>query len=76
MLLDRLADTDVEDRVDRLTRHPALSGPKEQYLQARLAHRRGDLGRARNLMRQCLHTLPGHPDFLQFTTGINTEVTR
>jgi hypothetical protein len=74
LLLDRLADTDAEDRIDRLTRHPALGGPERQYLQARLAHRRGDLGRARHLMQQCLQTLPGHPGFLQFATEINTEL--
>lgn len=60
----------------RLTRHPALGGPERQYLQARLAHRRGDLGRARHLMQQCLHTLPGHPGFLQFATEINAELAR
>lgn len=76
LLLDRLADLDAEDRVDRLTRHPALGGPEQQYLQARLAHRRGDLGRARDLVKRCLRAVPGHPDFLQFAAGLNAETTR
>ena len=74
LLLDQLADTDAEDRLDRLTHHPALGGPEQQYLQARLTHRRGDLGGARHLMEQCLQTLPGHPGFLEFATAINAEL--
>lgn len=74
LLLDQLADTDAEDRLDRLTQHPALSGPELQYLQARLAHRRGDLVGARRLMGQCLESLPGHTDFLEFATDIDAEL--
>ncbi len=76
LLLDRLADLDADDRIDRLTCHPALGGPELQYLQSRLAHRRGDLGRARDLMKRCLRARPGHPDFLQFATEVNAETSR
>lgn len=76
LLLDRLADLDADDYIDRLTDHPALAGPELQYVQARLAHRRGDLGRARDLVKRCLRAVPGHPDFLQFAAEINAETTR
>lgn len=43
LLLDRLTDTDAEDRLDALTHHPALAGEEQRYLRAQLAHRRGDV---------------------------------
>jgi hypothetical protein len=74
LLVDHLAGTDAEDRLDRLIHHPALNGPEQQHLQARLAHRRGDLAGARHLMQQCLQRLPGHSGFVQFATEINTSL--
>jgi hypothetical protein len=73
-LLDQLFGTEAEDRLDRLVEHPALAGSEQQYLQARLAHRRGGLAEAQQLMQQCLQKLPGHPGFLRFATDINAEM--
>lgn len=74
LLLDNLAGTAAEDRLDRLARHPALGGPELQFLQAQLAHRRGDLDAARAAVHQCLDKLPGHPSFLQFATEIGAPL--
>jgi uncharacterized protein YfiM (DUF2279 family) len=74
LLLDRFAGTGEEDRLDRLTTHPALDGPEMIYLRARLAHRRGDTGRAHTLMRECLDALPGHRDFLGFAAEIGAPL--
>lgn len=74
LLLDQLIDTDAEDRLERLTQHPALGGPELQYLQARLAHRHGDLEVARQLMERALGSLPGHRDFLLFAAEIGVEL--
>ena len=46
-VLHRLVDGEAEDRLDRMATHPALAGAELTFLQARLAHRRGQLGRAR-----------------------------
>jgi hypothetical protein len=70
LLLDRLGNTDAEDRLDRLVAHPALGGPELTFLQARLAHQRGDVSSARNLVYESLQTLPGHAAFLAFATEI------
>jgi len=74
LLLDRLTDYEAEDRLDRLTAHPALGGPELTYLRARLAHRRGDVSRARNLVHESLQKLPGHPDFLDFAMEIGAPL--
>lgn len=74
LLLDRLRDTDAEDRLDRLARHPALGGPELTFLQARLAHQRGDVSNARGLVRESLQSLPGHADFLAFATEIGAQL--
>jgi hypothetical protein len=73
-LLDRLRDTDAEDRLDRMVTHPALGGPEMTYLQARLAYLRGDVSSARDLVRQSLQTLPCHTDFLDFATAIDAPL--
>jgi hypothetical protein len=73
-LLERLAGSDAEDRLDRLVRHPALEGPDKTFLQARLAHKRGDLLRARTLAIQCLADLPGHEGFLAFAHTIDAPI--
>jgi hypothetical protein len=74
LLLDRLGDSDADDRLDRLASHPALSGPEFTFLQARLAHQRGDVNIARDLVHQSLQTLPGHTDFLDFATAIGAPL--
>lgn len=75
LLLDKLVDTDDEGRrLDRLTQHPALGGPEVQHLQARLAHRRGDLAGARDLMERALSSLPGHGEYLRFALEIDADL--
>ena len=73
-LLERLAGSDAEDRLERLVRHPALEGPEMTFLQARLAQKRGDLPRARSLATQCLESLPGHQGFLAFVEAIAAPI--
>jgi hypothetical protein len=74
LLLDRLLDYEADDRLTRLTEHPALGGPELMYLQARLAQRRGAVSRARELVHQSLERLPGHQQFLDFATEIGAPL--
>lgn len=63
-LLDHLAGAPEGDGLlDRLVEHPALGGPEQIFLQAQLAHRRGDDTTATQRVRACLDRLPGHPGF-------------
>ncbi len=57
LLLDRLIGSEAEDRLDRLTRHPALGGPELGFLQAQLAHLRGQVSNARSLVHAALQQL-------------------
>jgi hypothetical protein len=70
-LVGRLAGSEDEDRLDRLVEHPALAGPELTYLQARLAHVRGEDDRARVLVHESLKSLPGHGEFLSFAAEID-----
>ena len=63
LLLDRLVGSEDEELLDRLAAHPALAGPERTFVQAQLAHRRGDDETARKLVHDSLEGLPGHPDF-------------
>lgn len=63
LLVDRIVGSEDEDLLDRLVGHPALAGPELTFLQAQLAHRRGDDETARKLVHDSLEGLPGHPDF-------------
>jgi hypothetical protein len=74
LLLDRLPDYDADDRLDKLTRHPALGGPELTFLQAQLARQRGDLDRARKLVHECLARLPGHRAFQQAAIEIDAPL--
>lgn len=74
LLLDRLADTEAEDRLARLVHHPALGGPELTFLQARLAYQRRDLDNARSLVYASLEVLPGHADFLDFAASNDAPV--
>jgi hypothetical protein len=74
LLLDRLADGEAADRLDRLVDHPALGGPEMVFLRARLAHQRGDLARARALVADGLKELPGHVELLEFAEEIGAEL--
>jgi hypothetical protein len=64
MLLDRLDGPETGHLLDRLVAHPALQGPERTLLAARLAQRRGDQDRARDLVRTVLKELPGHQEAL------------
>jgi hypothetical protein len=68
-LLDRLQPDDP--RLDRLARHAALTGPEREFFAAQLAYRRGDLWRARTLVRKCLETYPGSRWFREFAAELD-----
>ena len=74
LLLDRLDGSEAGDRLDRLASHPALGGAELTFIQAKLAHRRGDTDAARKLIRDCLEDLPGHEEFAGFATEIAAEL--
>ncbi len=74
LLLERLAGSEAEDRLDRLAGHPALGGPELTFLQARLAQIRGDTDTARALTEACLRRLPGHNGFADFAVQIGAEL--
>lgn len=74
MLLDRLAGSEAQDRLDRLAGHAALGGPEHTFFQARLAQLRGDMESARTLARACLERLPGHDGFADFATAVGAEL--
>jgi hypothetical protein len=73
-VVERLVDGEAADRLDRLTTHPALAGPELTFLQAQLARRRGQLGRARDLTHESLTRLPGRPGFLGFAAEITAPL--
>ncbi|MDY7087557.1 MAG: hypothetical protein SYR96_20880 [Actinomycetota bacterium] len=73
-LIQRLADTEAEDLLDKLTNHPALAGPELEFIRARLAHQRRDLEAARALMTNALTELPGHREMLTFAIGIDAPL--
>jgi len=74
LLLERLAGSEAEDRLDHLAGHPALGGPELTFLQARLAQLRGDTDAARTLTEACLGRLPGHDGFADFAVQIGAEL--
>jgi hypothetical protein len=74
LLLDRLTDYEADEKLARLAEHPALGGPEVTYLRARLAHRRGEVGRARDLVCESLQKLPGHQGFLDFAAQIGAPL--
>ena len=74
LLLERLAGSEAEDRLDRLAGHPALGGPELTFVQARLAQLRGDTNAARTLTEACLGRLPGHDGFADFAVQIGAEL--
>ncbi|MDP9799599.1 hypothetical protein J2S43_008111 [Catenuloplanes nepalensis] len=74
LLLDRLADTEADDVLDRLTEHPALSGPELDLFRARLADRRGATEAAHTFIFAALERLPGHHDMLTFARDIGAPL--
>lgn len=74
LLLERLLDSGREELLEALATHPALGGPELVFFQAKLAHRRGDAGSARELVYRALEELPGHSAFLAFAAGIDAPL--
>jgi hypothetical protein len=73
LLLERLAGSEAEDRLDRLASHQGLGGPDRTYLQAQLARQRGDIPAARTLIADCVRELTGEQDFARFAAEISAE---
>ena len=74
LLLDRLSGSEDEELLDRLVDHRALAGPERTFLQAQLAHRRGDDEAARKLVHDSLEGLPGHPGFHDLARRIDAPL--
>jgi hypothetical protein len=74
LMVDRLIGSEEEDLLDRLAVHPALAGPERTFLQAQLAHRRGDNETACKLVHDSLEGLPGHPDFHDLARRIDAPL--
>ena len=62
-LFDQLQHTESAGLLEQIATHPALAGAERTYLQAVLAHRRGEAERARELIDACLREMPGHEGF-------------
>lgn len=73
LLLDNILDTEG-GLLDRIVSHPALGGPEQKFLAARLAGRRGHTDVARDLVAECLRKLPGHKNFREFAVEIGAPV--
>lgn len=74
LLLEQLAGSEAEDRLDRLVGHPALGGPELTFVQARLAELRRDTRTARDLAQECLQRQPGHQGFAVLAVRIGAEL--
>jgi hypothetical protein len=74
LLLEHLAGSQAEDRLDRLVSHPALGGLELSFVRARLAQLRGHTAAARKLAQECLHELPGHDGFAGFAVRVGAEL--
>ena len=73
LLVGRLFGSEHEDLLDRLVANPALAGPELMFLQARLARERGELETTGALVKRCLTSLPGHPEFRKFAEEISAH---
>lgn len=74
LLLERLAGSDAEALLDRLAGHRALGGPGLIFVQAQLAHLRGQDDQARKLIGTCLRELPGHDGYADFAVQVGAEL--
>jgi len=74
ILLQRLADSEAEELLDRLAEHRALGGPELDFYRARLAHQRGNAVTADAFMAAALDRLPGHQQMLDFAVTTNAAL--
>ena len=62
------------ERAERLANHPAFEGPDAEFMRARAARRRGDIGAARTLIMMCLERLPGSQQFAEFAEEVGADL--
>lgn len=74
LLVDRFTGSEEEHLLDRLAGHPALGGPDATFVQARLAHARGNVQAACTLIEEALTELPGHTGYLAFAQQIGATL--
>lgn len=63
-----------EERAERLADHPAFEGPDADFMRARVARRRGDIGAARTVIGTCLDRLPGSQQFAEFAQEVGADL--
>jgi hypothetical protein len=69
-----LSDHIDQERAERLADHPAFEGPDADFMRARAARRRGNIGAARTLIRTCLDRLPGSQEFAAFAEEVGADL--
>lgn len=74
LLLDHLAGSEADDRLDKLAKHPALAGPDLIFFRAQLAGQRGDLAAARRLATEALERQPGRQEIYRFASEIGASL--
>ncbi|WP_287015105.1 hypothetical protein [Gordonia sp. (in: high G+C Gram-positive bacteria)] len=71
-LLDNLDDT-PDGVLDQIAQHTSLAGVEQTFFAAQLALRRSELATARQLVTECLRTLPRHSQFRAFAAEVGVE---
>ncbi|MDY6809504.1 MAG: hypothetical protein SW127_10845 [Actinomycetota bacterium] len=71
-LLNNLDDT-PNGVLDQIAQHSSLVGVEQKFFAAQLALRRADVATARQLVTECLRTLPGHPQFRAFAAEVGAD---
>lgn len=74
LLLERLDVHEAERRLDRITSHPALTGPEMDFMKAQIGLLRGDRAEATKLITVCLKELSGHRAFIAFAQEIGAPL--
>ena len=73
LLVGRLFGSENEELLDRLHQPAGIERHPFMFLQARLARERGELETAGALVKRCLTSLPGHPEFRIFAEEISAH---
>lgn len=73
LLIEHLLGTEGDALLDRISAHPALSGPDLIYVKARLAFARGDLDAAHDLIRRAITSLPGNTAYRELADDIAAQ---